>query len=274
MDVVAFVGPSGTGKSHRALVVAHDCGADAIIDDGLLIQGTKIVAGYSAKNEPNKIQAVKRAIFSEQKHVDEVATAISVHQPKRILILGTSVNMVSRIAERLRLPKPCKVIQIEDIASVREIAKARESRLKDGRHIVPVPTIELKPHFSGYLIDPLVDLFNRPKSKLRHLGEKSIVRPAFSYYGKLLIADSAIEAIVRHAATAFETVRKVSAVRIRRMDDKDRAIVIALDVTLLYGVQIRELIRQVQDSVKADVEFMTAMTVKTVNVEVKKLTID
>ena len=274
MDVIAFVGPSGTGKSHRALVVAHDCEADAIIDDGLLIQGTKIIAGYSAKNEPNKIQAVKRAIFNEQKHIDEVVAAIQKHQPQRILILGTSANMVNRIAERLHLPKPSKVIRIEDIASRREIAKARESRLKDGRHIVPVPTIELKPHFSGYLIDPLVGLFNRPKNKLRSLGEKSIVRPAFSYYGKLLIADSAIEELIRHAATQFADIRRIGAIRIRRLEDKDRAILIRVDVTLRYGVKIVDLIRKVQDAVKSDIEYMTAMNVKAVNVEVKKLTVD
>ena len=274
MDVIAFVGPSGTGKSHRALVVAHDCDADAIIDDGLLIQGTKIVAGYSAKNEPNKIQAVKRAIFNEQKHIDEVVAAIGQHQPRRILILGTSANMVNRIAERLLLPKPSKVIRIEEIASRREIAKARESRLKDGRHIVPVPTIELKPHFSGYLIDPLVGLFNRPKSKSHYFGEKSIVRPTFSYYGKLLIADSAIEELVHHAAIHFDDVRRVSAIRIRRTEDKDRAILVKVDVTLRYGVKIVDLIRQVQDAVKSDIEYMTGMTVKTVNVEVKKLTVD
>ena len=35
MEVLALVGPSGTGKSHRALVVAHDYNVDAIIDDGI-----------------------------------------------------------------------------------------------------------------------------------------------------------------------------------------------------------------------------------------------
>ena len=30
MDVIAFVGPSGTGKSHRALLVAHQHQADTI----------------------------------------------------------------------------------------------------------------------------------------------------------------------------------------------------------------------------------------------------
>ena len=50
MKVVAFVGPSGTGKSHRAIGIAHKNNCDAIIDDGLLIKGTKILAGTSAKN--------------------------------------------------------------------------------------------------------------------------------------------------------------------------------------------------------------------------------
>ena len=47
MDVVAFIGPTGTGKSHRASKVAHDCGADVIIDDGLLIKDNKIIDTYS-----------------------------------------------------------------------------------------------------------------------------------------------------------------------------------------------------------------------------------
>ena len=51
MDVIALVGPSGTGKSHRALKVAKDHQADAIIDDGILIQNGKIIAGASAKTE-------------------------------------------------------------------------------------------------------------------------------------------------------------------------------------------------------------------------------
>ena len=37
MRVIAFVGPSGTGKSYRSVMVSQQYGADAIIDDGLLI---------------------------------------------------------------------------------------------------------------------------------------------------------------------------------------------------------------------------------------------
>ena len=68
MEVIALVGPSGTGKSHRALVVAHNEKADAIIDDGILIKDNKIIAGRSAKREASKIMAVKRAIFILEDH--------------------------------------------------------------------------------------------------------------------------------------------------------------------------------------------------------------
>ncbi len=38
IKVYAFVGPSGTGKSYRAQMVAGEKGTHFIIDDGLLIK--------------------------------------------------------------------------------------------------------------------------------------------------------------------------------------------------------------------------------------------
>ena len=40
--VYAFVGPSGTGKSYRAQMVANEKNIKYIIDDGLLIREKKI----------------------------------------------------------------------------------------------------------------------------------------------------------------------------------------------------------------------------------------
>jgi len=38
MKVIALVGGSGTGKSHKALLIAHKENIEYIIDDGLLIK--------------------------------------------------------------------------------------------------------------------------------------------------------------------------------------------------------------------------------------------
>lgn len=275
MDTIALVGPSGTGKSHRALIVAHEYDVDTIIDDGLLIKDSKIIAGYSAKKEPSKIRAVKRAIFMESDHAAEVRDAIAKVKPSRILVLGTSKNMVEKIVDVLNLPPISQVIRIEDIATKSEIAKARESRLKEGKHIIPVPTIELKPHFSGYLIDPLDVFFKKSRSKQRRkLGEKSIVRPTFSYYGKLLISDAAIASIVDYVATSEPAVTKTSQVNIRDSHDREKGISISLDVTIKYGQSIWNAVHDAQTRIKQVVEYMTGMKVREVNVVVKRLSIE
>jgi uncharacterized alkaline shock family protein YloU len=274
MDVIALVGPSGTGKSHRALIVAHEYGADGIIDDGLLIKDSKIIAGRSAKKEPNKIQAVKRAIFMQPDHAAEVRAGIAAIDPKSLLILGTSVNMAKKIVDTLALPPISKIINIEDIATKAEIGKARESRIREGKHIIPVPTIELKPHFSGYLIDPLEIFFRKPQTKRRKLGEKSIIRPTFSYYGKLLISDAAIASIVDYVATSDIRVSRTGQINIKNSQDREKGISISLDVTIRYGLPLREVMHNTQQQVKNMVEYMTGMTVKDVNIEVKRLSID
>ena len=272
MEVVAFVGPSGTGKSHRALAVAHDNKSEAIIDDGLLIKGTKILAGSSAKSEQNRIQAVKRAIFSDQEHVDEVKKAIAEAKIERLLVIGTSENMALKICLRLGLPKPAKFVKIQDIASKHEINRARQIRLKEGKHIVPVPTVELKPHLSGILVDLPHHLFSR-KKKIRVSDEKSIVRPSFSYYGKLAISDYVVIDIVNIIVGKIRGIDRVPNIKVRRPSDPVKGMTIYIDLVLFYGANIFEVVSALQHKVKEKVEIMTAMMVKEVNVDVKSLSV-
>lgn len=270
MEVIALVGPSGTGKSHRALVIAHDYKADGIIDDGILIKGTKIIAGYSAKNEPNKIQAVKRAIFSDDQHVLEVSTAIYSLKIKRLLIIGTSVNMILRIASRLKIPTPVKYIKIEDIATRKEMAKARASRLKEGKHIIPVPTIELKPHFSGQFIDPILVFFNRSQQKNVMAREKSIVRPSFSYYGKMLIDDAAVLDIVGITLSEVEDVARARNIAMSA-DQTTKIVNISVGIYVYYGVYLPQLTGLIRVLIKDKVEYVTGMSVGNIDINILKL---
>ncbi len=272
IEGVAFVGPSGTGKSHRAIGVAFDNKCDAIIDDGILIKGTKILAGTSAKNEDNRIQAVKRAIFTDDEHARSVREALQKSTIKRLLIIATSDNMIKKIIGRLDLPEPTKTVYISQIATKQEIKKARYSRLHDGKHIVPVPSVELKPHFTGYFANLPYNIFSKHRKQEKD-ADRSIVRPAFSFYGKLLIADKAIEDIIMIIGKKMLGVDKITDIKVRRRSDNSKGIVIAIEVVLFYGVQIFEVTKQLQAKVKSKVEYMTAMQVKNVNVSIRSLSV-
>ena len=274
--MIALVGPSGTGKSHRALQVAREHNADTIIDDGILIKDGHIVAGESAKTEKSKIMAVRRAIFVLPGHAEEVSKAIKEIQPHRILVIGTSENMVQKIAKTLKLPPIQQIVRIEDIASRSEIETAQFHRLKEGKHIIPVPTIELKPHFSGFLVNPLQSIFKQSPIRRRKLGEKSIVRPVFSYYGKLIIDDKVIQSIVEKIIKARDFVKSLKNVTVKHVlkGDEDRGLTISCEVVLSYGNHIPTLIRQTQGYVRDAVEFTTGMIVHAVDISVRALYVE
>lgn len=276
MDVIALVGPSGTGKSHRALWVAQKNGADAIIDDGILIKDGKVIGGHSAKKEKNRIMAVRRAIFVLPGHASEVRHAIAASQPRRILLLGTSENMVQKIAKALKIGPVSKIIRIEDIASKKDMEIAQYHRLRRGEHIIPVPTIELKPHFSGYLIDPIKSFFKTSSSKRRRLGERSIVRPVFSYYGKLVIDDSVIKSIVHIVAEKLQEVYRVGSTHVKHLfnGDDDLGIMVSIEIVLAYGHTIAEAMERLRKEVQAEIERMTGMVVHEINILVKSLHVD
>ena len=276
MDVIALVGPSGTGISHRALWVARNNGADAIIDDGILIKDGKVIGGTSAKKEKNRIMAVRRAIFVLPGHASAVRKAIAESLPRRILLLGTSENMVQKIAKTLRIGPVSKIIRIEDIASKKDMEIAKYHRLKRGEHIIPVPSIELKPHFSGYLIDPIKSFFKTSSSRRRRLGERSIVRPVFSYYGKLVIDDSVIKNIVHIVAEKLDEVYRVGAAHVYHVvnGDEDLGITVSLEIVFAYGYAIAETMEALRRDLQMEIERMTGMVVHEIDILVKSLHVD
>jgi uncharacterized alkaline shock family protein YloU len=272
MKVIAFTGPSGTGKSFRAIGVAHDHLCDGIIDDGLLIEGTKILAGTSAKTEQNKVQAVKRAIFMDKNHCAEVRKALAGSNIENLLVIGTSDKMAVTICKRLGIPQPSEYVHIQDIATPREMKRARELRIKEGKHIVPVPTIELKPHLSGVLVDLPHRLFSRNK-KHKNIQEKSIVRPSFSYYGKISVTDYVVSDIVRIVVEKNKNVDRITSIKVRRPADTSKGMTIYLDLVLFFGAEIFDTVKQLQTKIKFKVEGMTSMPVRDINVAVRSLTV-
>ena len=90
MRAFALIGKTGTGKSFHALDISQENKIDAIIDDGLLIFESKILAGRSAKHEKTRVASVKRAIFDDLDHALSVRNALRDNPIDSVLIIGTS----------------------------------------------------------------------------------------------------------------------------------------------------------------------------------------
>ena len=269
MEVYALTGPSGTGKSHRAIVLAHKLDAEIIIDDGLIIKDTQIVAGSSAKRQPTRIGAIKTALFLNKKDVEQARAVIQQLNPRKVLILATSARMAERIRGNLNLSPLNKIIPIDEVASSKEIRKARMVRTQFSKHVIPAPTVEVKKTFPDILIDPL-QVFLRRKSSAgkKSWSEQSVVRPSFTSFGKLSIAHGALVTIISRAAEEVNGVKKAGRVHIIRQEEN---VILELSPVIYYGYHLHEVSREIQLAVKKRVEEMTGLTVKNVNVLVKNI---
>jgi len=268
MEVYALVGRSGTGKSHQAMNVAYDQGIDTVIDDGLLIKDGYKVAGKSAKREATALGAVKRAIFLDPEHAKEIRGYLEKLQPSRILILGTSLRMVERITTALQLKKPVQVIYIEEIATEREMKLAKELRENHGMHVIPVPTIEVKKDFPGYLVDPLKYFFKKKNELRRKIGEKSIIRPKFSLMGKLLISEYAVSQIVTYVVVPVPGISQINKVLVKMQEE---GVTVRIEVTVRYHFFLPDLAKEVRKIVHQQLEYLTGLIVYGVHIVFKSL---
>ncbi len=183
--VFALVGKSGTGKSFKARQVARRFGIDLIIDDGLLIRGQKIIAGRSAKREKGILGAIKTAVFANPEQIEEVRRVLAERTRGRVLIIGTSRKMVNRIADTLGLLPIRRVISIEEVSSREEISRALRIRAEQGKHIIPVPGVEIKRSYPHIFFESVKILLKAKKGLRRgeeEVVEKTVVRPE---YGRL-----------------------------------------------------------------------------------------
>ena len=273
--VFALVGESGTGKSFRSKLLAEKYGIHVIIDDGLLIRDDKILAGRSAKHEKTYMGAVRAALFDDKEHRDEVARVLKRTHIKKILILGTSEKMVFKIATRLQLPPPQKIIRIEDIATREEIEKAIKTRTIEGKHVIPVPSIEVKRSYPQ-IFSNSIKLFLRKKNlfagadkKEGKLFEKSIVQPEFSKKGRIEISEAALTQMVMHCVAECDDAVCVKKLSIKT-NNRGYRIVITIDVP--FGTQLTGKIHRLQQYIIDKIEGFTGIFIEEVNIIIDKIT--
>ncbi len=269
IKVFSLVGKSGTGKSFRAKLIADKLGIELIIDDGLLIRGKKIIAGKSAKKEPTYLGAIKTALFDDPEHRQSVMKQLNEEKFKRILIIGTSERMTRKITARLDLPQISKVIKIEDIATTEEIDTAVRSRKIEGKHVIPVPAVEINRNYSQMVYDS-VKVFMEKKflnfTKKDKYFEKTVVRPEFSKKGRVSISESALTQMVLHCADEYDSSITITKVSVR---EEIKGYILKINVRLPYGVEVSDVVHSLRDYLIDNLERYAGIMIDSVSIKVE-----
>ena len=281
MTVFALVGESGTGKSFRAKLIAQENGIEAIIDDGLLIQNDKIIAGRTAKHEKTYMGAVRIALFDDKQHRDQVAKALQTNKIKKLLIIGTSEKMAQKITSRLQIPLPSKIIKIEDIATREELEKAIRSRQIEGKHVIPVPAIEVKKSYSQIFYDSMKEIAGKSSANFKILNlfgkkkqstlEKSIVTPEFSKKGRIEISEAALSQMAMHCVSEFSKDIRIKKLSIKT-NSRGYKLIITVDVP--FGRQLTGEIHRLQQYVIENIEKYTGILIEEVSIIIDKITVN
>lgn len=272
MQVYAFVGKTGTGKSYHAQEVANKYGIRYIIDDAILIKENKVVAGKSAKTEASKIASVKAAIFLNEDRRTAMVKAIKKEKPDKLLILGTSDDMVKKIAENLEVGEIEKTIYIQEIATSDQIQEARRSRMEDGKHVVPVPTFEIKKQFSGYFLENLkiFDIFKKQDSEEYETStsEKTIIRPTYSYLGNYSISDNVINSIISYSVSKVDGVTKVFRVSTQKYSNGMK---LDIDIEVKFGKNLQKISSEVRNVAIYAIDYATGINLFGIDINIKSI---
>ena len=266
IQVYAFVGPAGTGKSHRATHVAKQNGIDFIIDDGLVISRGRILAGRSAKSEINRLRAIRRAIFEYPEHRDEVVRYLTKHPPEKLMILATSEDMIGKITARLGLNAPVKTIHITDISTSEEIEAALRERREKKQHVVPVAKAQIQQNFAGKLVSQIRGFF---RGRDKNENSNTIVKPLFSFNGKVTIESDAILDLCRRLLELREHVRKIREIDLETYDDK---IELSVELDLNLGnMSALSIAKTLQRKLRMGLSYFTGMEIRQVNIRINEI---
>ena len=273
--VCAFIGQSGTGKSTRAISVARSNDIHYLIDDGLLVNGSRIVAGTSAKKAQTKMESVRQALFVDPTRSEVMRRALVESAPSALMILGTSDSMLQKICNNLWLNQPSMLIRIEDVTTEEERRHARKTRLTEGMHSIPVPSMEIKHEFSGYFSDPLNRIRQRLESEHSNSlsiengeMERTMVRPTFSSLGSYSISDDALLDLI---SIAIKDVDGIASIENYKTEKRTIGVVISVGIALLYGYDAQKALIDAQQKIGKAIEEYTSITTLAVNVRAVRL---
>ena len=199
---------------------------------------------------PNFLVAVKTAVFDDDAHREEVIEALLKEKYKKILIIGTSEKMVNKIAQRLNLPPVTKVFHIEEVASEEEIETAMRIRYTEGKHVIPVPSIEITRNYPQIVYDSMKVFFGKSRPDKDAVNENILMQ------------------MVKHCIDEYDKVIKVKRVRTTALKNNEYDINVTLQVPLRH--YIGQTMSELQEYIADCIEKYGGIMVHQVSIEIEE----
>ena len=171
--------------------------------------------------------------------------------------------------EQLELQGINNTIMIDEIASPAEIERAISVRKSEGKHVIPVPKIEVRKQFLGYFTDSLRVLFNREQDDLSR--ESSIVRARFSYLGNLIVYNKVFRNTVLYLTRQYEGIAYIRNVGIIK---REEGLFFEINLVVRYGYEFPTYLEEYRQQLAAEIENFAGITVLKIDLEIAGMEVD
>ena len=144
------------------------------------------------------------------------------------------------------------------------------SRYAEGKHVIPVPTIEVTRKYPQIVYDSLKVFLKRKKNPVARNQkeyEKTIVRPEFSKYTKVRISDVALKQMVAQCLSEFDSqLQVVSVSSIVRPE----GYVLAIRLRMPMAHQIASTLTELQEFIADSLEKSSSIFIASVSIEIEE----
>ena len=143
------------------------------------------------------------------------------------------------------------------------------SRRKEGKHVIPVPTIEIHRNYPQFVYDSVRVFLKRSFSFLpskEKVFEKTVVQPEFGK-GKITISETAVTQMVLHCVDEFDdtiAVHKVS------VNQQTAGYYLSINIHVPFGVQLSGTIHALRDYIIESLEHYGGVSIRKVDIKVDK----
>ncbi|MBQ3825666.1 MAG: hypothetical protein II811_05975, partial [Spirochaetaceae bacterium] len=139
----------------------------------------------------------------------------------------------------------------------------------EGKHVIPVPAIEIKKSSPKIFLNAVRVFFSRGKRKaVGKLFEKSVVRPEFSKKGRISISEAALNQMTLQCVSNFNSEIRVRKISIKT-NESGYKFVLTIDVP--FGTQLTGVVSDLQRHLIDNIERFTGILIEEVNIVIDKI---